>query len=93
MMNQTRRSLLSAIALALPFGIGSRVKGASSQPGVAPALRFRPFEDAVREAFADRDPSKSAPDRPSSWRRVEVGHSKQVQEGLQGSHNDRPFAG
>ena len=93
MMNHSRRSLLSATALALPFGLGSLAKGASSHPGAAPTLRFRPFEDAVREAFADRDPFKNAPDRTSSWRTVEVGHSEQVQEGLQGSHNDRPFAG
>ncbi|MBY0231844.1 MAG: hypothetical protein K2W96_21390, partial [Gemmataceae bacterium] len=50
-----------------------------------PALRFRSFEDAVREAFSDRaDPSP---------RRIEVGHSEETQAGLQGCVNDRPFAG
>lgn len=86
MMNHSRRSILSAIGLSLPLGLGSRAGASVSPTGTAPALRFRPFEEAVREAFADRG---SMP----SCRRVEVGHSEQVQAGVQGCHNDRPFAG
>jgi hypothetical protein len=83
-MNQTRRSILSAIGVALPFGIGARV-GASPAPAeAAPVLRFRSFEEAVRTAFAEQS---------SSCRRVEIGHSEQVRAGVQGCHNDRPFAG
>lgn len=85
-MNHSRRSILSAIGLALPFGLGARLGASVSPTGTAPELRFRPFEEAVREAFAD---GGSMP----LCRRVEVGHSEQVQAGVQGCHNDRPFAG
>lgn len=97
-MKQSRRSLLSAFGLALPFGLGARV-GASSSPAVStgPVLRFRSFEEAVREAFADhvRNPSRGAAGSGSTslCRRIEVGHSEQVRAGVQGCHNDRPFAG
>src|SRR5512135_925226 len=86
MMTHSRRSLLSAIGLALPFSLGSRVGASATPVGTAPMLRFHPFEEAVREAFADHN-------RTSPCRRVEVGHSEQVRAGVQGCHNDRPFAG
>jgi hypothetical protein len=85
-MNQTRRSILSAIGVALPFGIGNHV-GASPTPAeAAPVLQFRSFEEAVRTAFSGRGQS-------STCRRIEIGHSEQVRAGVQGCHNDRPFAG
>ena len=84
-MIQSRRSLLSAIGLSLPLGLGARAD-ASETPADA-VLRFRPFEDAVREAFADLG------GHDSPCRRVQVGHSDQLRVGVQGSHNDRPFAG
>ena len=87
-MPQTRRSILAAIGAALPFGLVTRSQAAdhpiSSAP--APTLRFQSFEAAVRAAFAQRGTSKTT-------RRVEVGPSSLVQAGLQGCHNDRPFAG
>jgi len=85
-MNQTRRSLLSIIGVALPIGIGNR-EGTSPTPAeAAPVLRFRSFEEAVRAAFSWRGQS-------SSCRRIEIGHSEQIRAGVQGCHNDRPFAG
>src|SRR4051794_10554046 len=83
----SRRSLLSAFGLTLPFGLGGRARGTPAQPGPVLALRVVPFEEAVRSAFADADRS-SAPRRE-----VEVGDSDLVRAGVQGSHNDRPFAG
>ncbi len=85
-MIQSRRSLLSALGLALPLGLGARVGASPTPAGTAPSLRLRPFEEAVREAFADLG-------RTSPCRRVEVGHSDLVQAGVQCCHNDRPFAG
>ncbi|QDU24068.1 hypothetical protein [Urbifossiella limnaea] len=82
-MLRDRRSVLAALGLAVPFGIPAR----AAATGPAPGLRFRSFEDAVREAFA------SAAAAGGSWRRVEVGHSDEVRAGVQGCHNDRPFAG
>lgn len=84
-MLRDRRSVLAALGLAVPFGIPARASAAPVGP--APGLRFRSFEDAVREAFA-----APAPDGWAAWR-VEVGHSDEVRAGLQGCHNDRPFAG
>ncbi|WP_165251489.1 hypothetical protein [Paludisphaera soli] len=87
-MTTSRRSILSALGAALPFGLGlgaSAVAAPTAAAGPAPALRFRPFEDALREAFAGPG---AAP-----CRRVEVGGSEQVRAGLQGCCNDRPFAG
>jgi hypothetical protein len=85
-MNQTRRSLLSAIGVALPFGIGTRLGACPTSAEAAPVLRFRSFEEAVRKAFSEHGQSPS-------HRRVEIGHSEQVRAGVQGCHNDRPFAG
>ena len=86
-MNQGRRSLLSAIGFSLPLGFGTSVGAATKTADSGSMLRFRAFEDAIREAFADFD------GRTSLCRRVEIGHSEQVRAGVQGSHNDRPFAG
>jgi hypothetical protein len=83
-MNQTRRSILSAIGTALPFAIGARVGASPAQAEAAPVLRLRSFEDVVRSAFAAQS---------SSCHRIEIGHSEQVRAGVQGCHNDRPFAG
>ena len=92
-MPQSRRSLLSAIAVAIPIGLGSRVEASLTPADTAPALQFRPFEEAVRAAFADLVPSRGVAGRTVPCRRVEVGHSEQVRVGIQGCHNDRPFAG
>ena len=81
-MLRDRRSVLAALGLAVPFGVPARAAAAT---GPAPGLCFRTFEDAVREAFASPG--------PDGCRRVEVGHSDDVRAGLQGCHNDRPFAG
>ncbi len=82
-MDPTRRSLVSALGLVIPFGLAARPRAATPTP----VLRLRPFEDAVREAFADAGAEQ--------WpcRRIEVGHSEVVEAGLQGCCNDRPFAG
>ncbi len=84
----SRRSLLSMIGVTLPFGLGA---GASAMAGAGTpsfTLSFRPFEDSVREAFSARSPGDD-----SACRRVEVGESDLVRAGVQGCHNDRPFAG
>ena len=84
-MPQTRRSILAAIGAALPFGLAARSKAADSPLPPAPTLRFQSFEAAVRAEFAQPG--------SATWRRVEVGPSALIQAGVQGSHNDRPFAG
>ena len=86
-MFHDRRTVLSALGLALPFGLAARA-GSAAPTGPPPVLRFRPFEEAVREAFAVVPPDESFP-----CRRVEVGHADALQTGVQGCHNDRPFAG
>ncbi|MBN8901034.1 hypothetical protein J0H58_09835 [bacterium] len=85
MATHDRRSVLAALGLAVPFGIDTRA--AAAPVGPAPGLKFRSFEDAVRAAFAAPAPDGAA------WRRVEVGHSDEIRAGVQGCHNDRPFAG
>ncbi|MDG3005052.1 hypothetical protein [Paludisphaera mucosa] len=91
-MPHSRRSVLSALGAALPFGLGESVRAGAdalkAPADAAPTLRFRPFEDAVREAFAGPGDG-----RGSTCRRVEIGCSEQVQAGVQGCCNDRPFAG
>jgi hypothetical protein len=87
-MTHNRRSVLAAIGMALPFGFTGRARAAEAGP--PPVLRFRPFEQAVREAFAVPG---SAGVEAFPCRRIEVGHSDVVAAGLQGCHNDRPFAG
>ena len=88
-MSHDRRSVLSAIGLALPFGLPVRA-GTSAPVERPPVLRFRLFEEAVREAFGSLG---DRPGEPFPCRRVEVGHSPLLQTGVQGCHNDRPFAG
>ena len=82
----SRRSVLSAIGAALPFGLGRWATASEAPAGTPPTLRLRPFEDAVRAAFATNR-------QASPCCRVEVGHSPEIQAGVQGCHNDRPFAG
>ena len=85
-MPYNRRSILSAIACALPLGLGQRANAATpTDLATPPKLRFRPFEEAVRQAFGH--------DTSIRCRRVEVGHSDEIRAGVQGCHNDRPFAG
>jgi hypothetical protein len=97
MMNLSRRSFLSAIGIALPFGLGARVVAASTPIGNAPVLQFRSFEDGVREAFSvhGRASLNDAGGKGEMFpcRRVEIGHSEQVRAGVQGCHNARAFAG
>lgn len=92
-----RRAILSAISAVLPFGLARRAGAATNRSGVGPMLRFRPFEEAVRAAFARREPAppgtSAGPGPVLPCRRVEVGPSEEVRAGLQGCHNDRPFAG
>jgi hypothetical protein len=96
-MNQSRRSLLAAIGGALPLGLGAGARAAAEPDGTVPVLRFRSFEEAVRMAFAGegRSPMDEVPDQGAilPCRRVQVGHSEAVRAGVQGCHNDRPFAG
>ncbi len=86
----TRRSILSALGFALPTGLAAAASAApvttATQTGPDLVLRFRPFEQAVREAFANR------PKTPTT-RRIEIGHSDLTRAGLQGCHNAKPFAG
>ncbi|QJW97049.1 hypothetical protein [Frigoriglobus tundricola] len=90
-MSHDRRSVLTALGLALPLGIDTRFAPAAPV-GPAPVLRLRSFEEAVREAFRSPAAALVATEgRPR--RRVEIGHSEEVLAGLQGCHNDRPFAG
>ena len=90
MATHDRRSVLAALGLAVPFGLDTRAAAAT---GPAPGLRLRSFEDAVREAFASAGPAPPGAPDGVPCRRVEVGHSDEVRAGLQGCHNDRPFAG
>lgn len=85
-MNPTRRSILSALGLSLPFGLHAGARAAARPAAAAPTLRFRPFEEAVREAFA-------GPGATSTRYRIEVGASETIQAGVQGCYNARPFAG
>lgn len=89
-MNPTRRSLVSSLAFLFPFGLGARFSAAAD--AAAPVLRFRRFEEGVRAAFSTLS-DKNSLGRPIRCRRVEVGYSEEVAAGLQGCHNDRPFAG
>lgn len=96
MMRISRRSILSAIACALPFGIGSRLT-ASAPLEAPPRLQFRSFENAVREAFANSSQASlevaTSSGEAVCRRRIEVGHSEQIRAGVQGCVNDRAFAG
>jgi hypothetical protein len=89
-MSHDRRSVLSALGLALPFGLANvRPASASAPAGPPPVLRLRPFEEGVRAAFA-RPPAAG---ESADTRRVEVGHCDLLQTGVQGCHNALPFAG
>jgi hypothetical protein len=92
-MHHSRRSILSAISVALPFGLGTRLSASSAPMGTSPSLWFRSFEEAVRAAFADRSSANDLAGQPFPCRRIEIGHSERVRAGVQGCHNDRPFAG
>jgi hypothetical protein len=83
-MDRDRRSVLAALGLAIPFGMGNRLFAATPPSFTPPDLRFSPLEDAVRSAFDSGG---------GSVRRFEVGHAPVVELGVQGCHNDRPFAG
>lgn len=94
-MDRGRRSVLAALGLAVPFGLWARRDAAGATPptsmGEGPELRLRPFEQALREAFAGPGLAAAAGSFPC--RRVEVGHADLLDQGVQGRHNDRPFAG
>ncbi len=96
-MKLSRRTLLSAFSVALPFGIGSRIPGSEIASEGPPLIRFRSFETAVRAAFAgppESDSGERVGDGDETFcRRIEVGDSELVRAGLQGCQNDRPFAG
>lgn len=90
-MSHDRRTVLSALGLALPFGVGAVAPALASAPplGPPPVLGRRSFEEAVRAAFAAAGPTAGG----APCRRVEVGYSDLLQAGVQGCHNARPFAG
>lgn len=90
-MSHDRRSVLAAIGLVLPLGIPARATAPAAPTGAPPVLRFRSFEESVREAFAAVRASTVSESFPC--RRIEVGYSELLQTGVQGCHNDRPFAG
>jgi hypothetical protein len=94
-MPLNRRSILSAIGVAIPCGLGAGVSSAANASGQALTLRFRPFEEAFNGAAADsgRTTSIDLDGLTYPCRRVEVGFSEQIRSGVQGCHNDRPFAG
>ncbi|VTS00617.1 unnamed protein product [Gemmata massiliana] len=94
-MAHDRRSVLATIGLALPFGLGTRLTAATPAVGPAPALRFRPFEEAVRGAFAAGThlPSAASSGETRPCHRIEIGHAEELLVGVQGCWNDRPFAG
>lgn len=90
-MSHDRRSVIAALGLALPFGINAAPR-ASARPVMftPPKLRFASFEDAVAAAFGA---GAALEYEGFACRRVEVGHSELLESGVQGCHNDRPFAG
>ena len=64
----SRRSILSALGAALPFGIGAALQAAPPghvAVGEAPEVRLRSFEEAVRAAFAERGRGSAC--RRSRW--------------------------
>jgi hypothetical protein len=83
-MPPDRRSVLSALGLTLPFGLAA-APGRAAAAGPPPAVRFRPFEDALRDALAAAGTGESC--------RVDVGYAERVLAGVQGCVNARPFAG
>ena len=94
MRTYSRRSILASLGITLPFGLGARAGASPGLAGQAPALRFRPFEESLRAAFSASGRAKAPDSTPASpCARVEVGHSDLLRAGVQGCHNDRPFAG
>jgi hypothetical protein len=90
-MSHDRRSVLAALGLVLPLSIPGRAATTAAPGARPPVLRLRSFEEAVREAFAIARTSTAS--EPFPCRRIEVGHSALLVTGVQGCHNDRPFAG
>lgn len=90
-MSHDRRSVIAALGLVLPLGFPGRSAVAGAPRLRPPVLRLRSFEEAVREAFATLRPRTDSD--PFPCRRVEVGRSELLATGVQGCHNDRPFAG
>jgi hypothetical protein len=92
-MRISRRSVLAALGIALPIEVAGRAAAAATPPA-APALRLRSFEEALRQAFANATGPGDGPDvHGPVARRVEVGYCEEIRAGVQGCHNDRPFAG
>lgn len=90
----SRRSVVASIGALLPLGAGRRTVAAPPPAPLTSTLHFQPFEEALRAAFATAPSGTGAgSDGPNVWRRVEIGDSDLVRGGLQGRHNDRPFAG
>lgn len=86
--DQNRRKVITALGLALPLALPSRL-GAAQHP--VPCLRFVSVEDGLIAALR-------ATGTRSSWHGfpcvgVEVGHSDLVATGVQGCFNSQPFAG
>ena len=87
-----------------PSALRSRSASAPARAAATPGGPGRPrapvppVRGGRREAFAGHGPGLVGQTRPTEaaafpCRRVEVGHSEQVRAGVQGCHNDRPFAG
>lgn len=96
-MATDRRTVLSTLACLLPFGLPALAGSRASRLVTPPILRLRSFEDAVRSAFSSVELTTPVGElaRDETFRccRIEVGHSEILQAGVQGCHNDRPFAG
>lgn len=96
MPNPSRRTLLAALGSFLPLGLARTTRAGRSATAAPALLRFRSFEQAVRDAFAndsDRNEIAVVEGRAYPCRRIAVGESEIVQAGLQGCTNGRPFAG
>lgn len=89
-MTTDRRTFLGILGLAAPFA----PRAVATVAGVLlpTSLRFRTFEDGVREVFPTL-PDGQRTTHDLAPRRVEVGCSEAVRVGLQGCVNRQPFAG
>jgi hypothetical protein len=95
-MNSTRRSIISTLGLMVPIGLAGHAFGADTSVVPTLELKFRSFEDRVREAFSEQQSDANGPSTLRSTelsQRIEVGYSEDVEAGLQGCYNDRSFAG
>jgi len=90
-MDHGRRNVITALGVAAPLGLLGRAWGSPEPVVDVPVLRLRSFEEAVREAFASGAPDAGKESFPC--RRVEVGDCSLLRHGVQGCHNNRPFAG